>query len=104
MIKPFSAITPDDIQDWKARYGDNLSEVEISNFRFVVKKPSRSVLDLMAQHGKKQDVVAVNKALVSNCVLGGDIDEMENDGGVYATMLEELTKLMEKKKAVVKKL
>lgn len=104
-IKPFSEITPGHIINWKARYGiNNLSEIEIGESKFVVKKPNRIVLDLVGQHGNKGNVSDANKVLISNCVLGGDMDDLENDGGVYAGMLTELMKLLEKKTATVKKL
>lgn len=102
-IKPFSAITEEHIQDWKARHGDVLSEVTVGESRFIVRIPGRRTLDLMAQHGKQNDVVAANGTLINNTVLGGDIDAMDSDGGVYAGLLEQLMKLLEKKKASLKK-
>lgn len=103
-IKPFDAITPDNIQDWKAKYGDVLKEVTIGQSKFVIKQPTRRVMDLMAQHGTNKDIVAANNTLINNCVLGGDMNEMEQDGNIYTSLLEELSHLLEKKKVSVKKL
>lgn len=105
IVKPFSAITADTIQNWKARCGaDNLREITIDNFKFILRTPSRTVIDLVAQHGNDKKVIEANKVLISNCVLGGDIDEMENDGSIYTELLSEIRNLLTKRKATVKKL
>lgn len=125
-IQPFSAITPSDIQDWKARHGaEGLSEVTIKplpkvNYdeegnettipgegpeaKFVIKTPTRSVMDLTAQHGLNKNVTASNKVLINNCVLGGDMEIMERNGAVYSHLLNEINKLVVIKEVEVKKL
>ena len=110
-IKPFSAITPEIIQDWKARHGaDALSQSTIrlpkeeSNSgdkegsegeiaaRFILKKPTRWIMDAVASSGLKKDVIASNKVLIANCVLGGDMDLLEQDGGIYSALLRDINK------------
>jgi len=103
-IKPFSEITPEHIQNWKARYGNVLSEVTVGSAQFIVRIPSRRTIDLMAQYGRKNELVAANNTLISNCVLGGDLDEMEQDGSIYTGLLEQLTKVLSKKEASIKKI
>lgn len=103
-IKPFDAITPDHIQNWKAKYGDVLSEVNIGDARFVVRIPSRRAVDLVAQLEHKKDIVGMNNTMINNCVLGGDMESMENDGSIYTDLLTQIGKLIERKKVSVKKL
>ena len=107
----FADITPGQILDWKARYGSNtLREVTIKlededgEYQFVIRKHSRSVMDAMAKAGAKDKVEDANKILVANCVLGGDMAAFENDGAVYLAVLEQVTLLMGKSEAAVKKL
>lgn len=107
-MKNYIDITPDQIQDLKAKHGE-IAEVEIKGdagqcARFIIKTPTRTVLDLVGQHGVKNDVFASNKVIISNCVLGGDMDMMEADGGVYAALLTEINRLIKTKEVKVKKL
>jgi len=103
-IKPFDVITPDHIRDWKAKHGDVLSEVSIGEAKFIVRLPSRRVVDLVAQLEHKKDIVGMNNTMISNCVLGGDIDVMEQDGATYTDLIAEIGKLITRKKVSVKKL
>lgn len=103
-IKPFSAVTDQDIQDWKARYGDNINLVEVEGgAKFYIKPPGRSAIDLVAEKGTGKQIVEANRVLIANSVLGGDIDVMDNDGAVYGAVLSEVQKLLKKKTTAVKK-
>lgn len=106
-LEKYIDISPEQIRDWKARYGANsLSEATVSTdegeYRFVLRKPGRNVLEAIAS--TKENVEAANKLLIGNCVLGGDTYVFEQDGSVYLSVLEEVSKLMGKAKASVKKL
>lgn len=104
-IKPFSAITPDMIQDWKAKYGDILSEVTVGDAKFIVKLPNRRTIEISEQQSSvKKDHIGAMNTLIANCLLGGDLDVMENDGTVFKSLVIELTNLFSIKKAIVKKL
>lgn len=104
----YADITADMIQGWKAKYGvDALMEygVKVSDTRtakFVLKEPSQNVV--VAIGDKKNDETAANKILIANCILGGDMGDLENSASVYLTMLEQCNKLMNRKPVTVKKL
>lgn len=116
----FSEITPEMIQDWKAQKGaDSLSQVDIKycakknedgedvktkTASFIICTPTRTVMDVIAQHGLAKDVAKANKALISNCVLGGDMDAIEQDGGVYTSLLTKLNIKTTDYEASIKKL
>jgi hypothetical protein len=109
IIKNYQEISPEVLQDWKARHGDRLQELSIETdggivARFVVKPPSRTVVDLVGQHGQSKRLVEANKVLTANCILGGDLDLLENDGAVYAAVIEHLGSMLRKKAVTVKKL
>lgn len=106
-VQPFSAITESQIQDWKAKYCElNLIEINAGaqTLKFIAKKPNRATIELIAQHGINKDVAKTNNALIVNCVLGGDIDELESDGGVYLKLIEQLNTLKAQYTATTKKL
>lgn len=107
----FSDITPAQIQDWKAKYGaDSLSETTVSlpeegtEYSFVVKKPNRAVMEAVAKAGSKNDIEGSNKILLANCVLGGDMAAIENDGAVYIKLLDVIRLLLGNAESTVKKL
>lgn len=115
----YAEITAEDIQGWKAKTGhENLKLVEIelekavmegekeispAKFaRFICVPPTRTVMDALGQHQQTKNIAASNKLLIANCVLGGDFDIMEREGGVYGLLLAEISALSRKHDAVVK--
>lgn len=105
----YDEILPSDVQDWKAKYGANsLTEATITTqdgeYKFILRKPGRAVLEAVASIGDKEPSSAANKILIANCVLGGDTYVFEHDGAVYLAVLEQVSKLMSNAKAAVKKL
>lgn len=100
--------TSEQIKDLKAKHGEiflvEMKGDDNQSASFIIKTPSRKVLDLVAHHGVKKDVFASNKALISNCVIEGDLELMESDGGIYTALLEQIQKLIKKKETEVKKL
>lgn len=104
-----SDITPDMNREWEAKYGKKrISDLEIETSdgdvaRFVIRKPDRQVLEAMGKYAAAKNVSATNKVLISNCVLGGDMEALEKDGEVYIEVLEQLNALKKKAKSTVKK-
>jgi uncharacterized protein (UPF0128 family) len=104
-----SDITPDVNREWEAKFGKKrIVDLEIETqdgelVKFVLRKPDRAVLEAMAQHGIKNDVRSTNRALIKNCVLGGDMEALEKDGEVYLEVLTQLNKLKHEAKSTVKK-
>lgn len=104
-----SDITPDMNREWEAKYGKKrISDLEIETSdgevaKFVIRKPDRQVLEAMGKHAAAKNVSATNKVLISNCVLGGDMEALEKDGEVYIEMLAQLNLLKNQAKSSVKK-
>jgi len=109
-LKKFDEVTPDDIRDWKAKYGeDSIRQVDVKTsddkaLSFIARLPSRRVIDVMSEHNAAQKPAASAKALINNCVLAGDMDAVENDGGVYNSLLSRLTEMVRVYDSEVKKL
>lgn len=85
----------------------NLREVEIESedcvFAYLVKKPSRAVMQAVAAAEEKKNLDQVQKLLLG-CVLEGDKDAYEYDGGIYMKLLEEIGGLVTEAKSSIKKL
>jgi len=110
-FQSYNDITPSLIQDWKAKFGPNsLREVTVDlpdeglEYRFVLRKPGRGVMEAVATAGAKNDIAGSNKILIANCVLGGDMAAIENDAAVYLQVLDEIRQLVGKTESTVKKL
>lgn len=111
----YADVTPEMIQDWKAKYGDaegSIYDISIPltseeggpEVGFFLCVPSRTVVDRVAELGHKGQVLEANKVMIANCVLGGDIDVLERDGNIYEAVLQEIQKLRKQRVSSVKKL
>lgn len=116
-FKKFTEIPASTIEEWKAKYPGSISmlEVEIDEYddsittepqiaTFILKKPSRHVMNLVGELGAKKEITKANNALISNCVLGGDMDVLESDGAVYSEVIASIERMMGAKKRSLKKL
>jgi len=105
----FKDITKEQIAKWKQTNG-KLKEITITvpglideEFKFIICKPHRGVLSAMTEASKDKDADKVTDLLIKNCVLGGDMDSINEDDktsdvSVYLGILDELGKFMETKK------
>jgi hypothetical protein len=113
MSKPKITIRPYDdvkINEHAAKVGGfrNLREIVLETedneeFYYLVKKPSRAVMQAVAQYENKKDIDGVQK-LMLGCVLEGDKEAYEFDGSLYAKLLEKISELLNDTKGTIKKL
>ena len=107
----FAGIKPEDIATWKHTKG-KLTEVTIplddnldgKTAKFIICKPTRNLLPAITQYGKEENVDALNTLLITNCVLGGDMDYLDSDIDVYLEVLKHVGKQMEAKRVTSKTL
>jgi hypothetical protein len=107
IVKPYNE---DQINAHAAKVGGkrNLREISIKTdddyeFLYLVKKPSRAVMQAIADAEKKNNLDGIQK-LMMGCVLEGDMETIENDGSVYVKLLEGVGELVSTAKKEVKKL
>lgn len=86
----------------------NLREITVTTddgyqFVYLVKKPSRAVIQAVTEAEHKKDLTSVQK-LMLGCVLEGDKDAYEHDGAVYSSLLEQIGNLVNSVKSDIKKL
>ncbi|TLP81356.1 hypothetical protein [Maribacter sp. ACAM166] len=105
----FKEITKDQISNWKkTKTGLRQIEVPVDGgepAKFIICKPTRNLLPSITQYGKDENIEALNRLLVTNCVLGGDMLYMDDDSGdmaVYLAVLAEVGKLMQAKGVISK--
>lgn len=109
----YADITPEMIQAWKAKRGPfSLSELSVTLWtteegeevaaKFVLAIPDQKTFLAVNENAENTD--KVNQLTISNCVLGGDMQYLEQDAQVYAAVLLECGKLFKKKPASIKKL
>ncbi len=109
----FKDITPADIKKWKQTKG-KLKQIEIplneddidgkgEKATFIICAPTRNILSAIATYGQDKNIDKVNEILINNCVLGGDmkfLDEDSGDTSIFLSVLDEVGKLMEKKRVI----
>ena len=107
VVKPY---TDDQVQMHAAKVGGtrNLREVvlvdqdEQTDYVFLLKKPSRSVIQAVTEANSRNNINASSKVLMG-CVLEGDMEVLEHDGSMYLSMIEHVTGLMNRVKGDLKK-
>lgn len=103
----FKEITKEQIAIWK-KTKTGLKEISIPltdevngpKASFIICKPTRNLLPVITQYGKEENIEALNRLLVTNCVLGGDMLYMDDESGdmaIYLAVLEEVGKQMQAK-------
>lgn len=70
---------------------------------YLVRKPSRSVVQAITAAGQKQDANKATKLLIG-CVLEGDMELIEHDGSVFVELAQRISELMQTTKSEIKKL
>lgn len=94
-------------KDLKEKYGNRLRmvsvETEDGRYDYLVVRPSRAHMMLVAIKGKDGDFEAANNVLIQNCVVAGDRKAIEEDYAVYSTLLTAIQQMTEAVQAFIGK-
>lgn len=94
-------------KDLKAKYGNRLRmvtvETEDGRYDYLVVRPSRAHMMLVATKGKEGDFEAANNVLIQNCVVAGDKKAIDDDYAVYSTLLSAIQEMTEAVQAFIRK-
>lgn len=94
-------------KDLKAKYGNRLRmvtvETEDGRYDYLVVRPSRAHMMLVAIKGKEGDFEAANNVLIQNCVVAGDKKAIDDDYAVYSTLLSAIQEMTEAVQAFIRK-
>ena len=106
VIKPYN---DDKFQEYVGKVGGkrNLREIVITTnddyeFHYLVKKPSRSVLQAIAEYEKTKQTSKIENLLIG-CVLEGDKEAFEHDGAMYLELMKQIGLLIMDIKSEIKK-
>lgn len=109
VVRHYADITPQHIQDWKAKRGAHvLREITVpvdedtnTEAKFILAIPDQKTFIAISE---QKEETKVNQMLIANTVLGGDMEHLENNAQVYAAVLVECATLLKNKPAQVKKI
>lgn len=117
-LEKTSKVSEAQIQEWKDQ-GKKPVEVLIPledddlNFEgevvaIYITRPDRNVSNSVANYYQKGMLNRINQVMVKNCVLGGDIEYITEgnekyDDDIFDTVMDEISKLTEKRRTRVKK-
>lgn len=91
----------------EAKYGKRLRMVTVvtddGRADFLVIRPSRQHMMLVASKGKDGDYEAANNVMIQNCVVAGNRQLLDEDFAVYSTILQVLKQLTEANRAFFRK-
>lgn len=90
-------VTEEQFKDLQAKHGRlyyiHVVIDETEQYHFFAKRPSRSLLSMIADYANKQDYNKINEVTIANMIVAGDKEALE-DGVVFQNVMEELSKLM----------
>lgn len=106
IFKPYTDVQ---VNEHEAKVGGkrNLREITISDedtqFVFLIKRPSRAVIQAVTEANSKNNINGASKILLG-CVLEGDMEAVENDGAIFLALIESITALLGGVKSEIKKI
>lgn len=105
--KEIVGFTGEEYAAQEAKYGKRLRMVTVitddGRADFLVIRPSRQHMMLVAAKGKEGDYEAANSVLIKNCVVAGDRKLLDEDFAIYGTVLQVLQQLTEANQAFFRK-
>lgn len=105
--KQINGFTDAQYAELEGKYGKRLRMLTVmtddGRADFLVIRPSRQHMMLVASKGKDGDYEAANNVLIQNCVVAGDRNLIDEDFAVYSTVLQVLQQLTEANQAFFRK-
>lgn len=105
--KQINGFTEEEYAAQEAKFGRRLRMVTVETddgrADFLVIRPSRQHMMLVASKGKEGDYEAANNVLIQNCVVAGNRNLIDEDFAVYSTLLQVLQQLTEANQAFFRK-
>lgn len=102
-----NGFTEEQYKELKAKYGNRLRmvtvETEDGRYDYLIIRPSRAHMMLVASKGKDGDYEAANAVLINNCVVAGDRDVLDEDYAVYSAVMQAMKELTEAAQAFIRK-
>ena len=71
--------------------------------QYLIKKPSPSLVYLLSSKEFENNIEKSSSAMISNCVLAGDAELLENDASVFTELVEQIGSLTKSARSSLKK-
>lgn len=94
-------------EELKAKFGHRLYHItaqisETERYDYLVIRPDKSLMLMIANFGKKEEYEKANDALIKNCVKAGDMEALD-DFTVYQNVLNSIQKISEGQATFIRK-
>lgn len=91
----------------KARFGNRLYHItaqisDTERYDYLVIRPDKSLMLMIANFGKKEEYEKANDALIKNCVKAGDMEALE-DFAVYQNVLNSIQETIKGQATFIRK-
>lgn len=104
----FGRFTEDEVKNARIKYGKRLRYLRVitpdGNSEFIIKKPSRATSSAVRDAIDKKDNDLASEIMISNCVVIGDLEDIEEDAVVFAKVTNFLTSMVNEAELEAKKL
>ncbi|WP_139420988.1 hypothetical protein [Chryseobacterium mulctrae] len=104
----FGKFTEDEVKNAKIKYGKRLRYLKVTTpdgiSEFIIKKPSRATSSAVHDAIEKKNQDLASEIMLSNCVVIGDLEDIEEDAVVFAKVTSFLTSMVKEAELEAKKL
>lgn len=94
-------VTPEQVQDWKAKHGD-VFRIKVLDSVCYLRKPSRKALGYASVAGK-DNPLRFNEVILNDCWLGGD-EEIKTNDTLFLSVSAKIAELIQVEEAELEKL
>lgn len=104
----FGKFTEDEVKNARIKYGKRLRYLKVitpdGDSEFIIKKPSRATSSAVRDAIDKKDEDLASDIMISNCVVMGDLEDIEEDAVVFAKVTKFITHMVNESELEAKKL
>lgn len=104
----FGKFSAETISALKAKNGKRLRYLKVTTedgiSEFILKKPSRATSSAVRDALEKKDETLASDIMLKNCVLAGDLEDIEEDAEVFTQVTQYIGTLVNKAEVAAKKL
>lgn len=104
----FGSFTESEVKNARAKYGKRLRYLKVKtpdgDSEFIIKKPSRATSSAVRDAIDKKDEELAQNIMISNCVVEGDLQDIDEDAVVFTRVTTFITSMVKEAELEAKKL
>ena len=104
----FGRFSEDELKNARAKHGKRLRYLKVitpdGDSEFIIKKPSRATSSAVRDALDKKDENLAQNIMISNCVVLGDLADIEEDAVVFTKVTTFITSMVQEAELEAKKL